>query len=48
MFQRAVRDALLCTHVHPDGVAGALAVAAAVATLSLSTPASASDEHSVF
>ena len=40
MFKRAVRDAVLCTHVHPEGVEGALAQAAAVAALSLSTPTS--------
>lgn len=34
-----MQDALLCTHVHPDGIAGALVQAAAVAALSLSTPA---------
>lgn len=39
-FRKGVEDALLCTHVHPDGIAGALAQASAVAALSLSTPAS--------
>jgi poly(ADP-ribose) glycohydrolase ARH3 len=38
VFKRAVREAVLCTHVHPEGVEGALAQAAAVAALSLSTP----------
>lgn len=40
VFKRAVRDAVVCTHVHPEGVEGALAQAAAVAALSLSTPTS--------
>jgi ADP-ribosylglycohydrolase len=40
VFKLAVRDAVLCTHVHPEGVEGALAQAAAVAALSLSTPTS--------
>jgi ADP-ribosylglycohydrolase len=45
VFKRAVRDAVLCTHVHPEGVEGALAQAAAVAALSLSTPTSERRSH---
>jgi len=37
----AVEAALLCTHVHPDGVDGAAAQAHAVAALSLSVPSGA-------
>lgn len=41
VLKQAVRDAVQCTHVHPDGVEGAVTQAAAVAALSLSTPGDA-------
>lgn len=34
VLQQAVKDALLCTHVHPEGIEGAFVQAAAVAVLS--------------
>ena len=34
LLQQAVKDALLCTHVHPEGIEGAVIQAAAVAALS--------------
>ncbi|KAK9824227.1 hypothetical protein WJX72_008668 [[Myrmecia] bisecta] len=39
VLEQAVREALLCTHVHPEGVDGAFIQAAAVAALARSTPA---------
>ena len=34
LLRQAVADALLCTHVHPEGIEGAFVQAAAVAALS--------------
>lgn len=45
---KAVQDAMLCTPIHPDGIDGAVVQAAAVAALSLSTPAGESQQCPFF
>ena len=45
MLQQAVQDALLCTHVHPEGIEGAFIQAAAVAALCRTTSGKRSALH---